>query len=146
MPPMRSSGSTATAVRMMPMPPSQLSSARHSRSAGGAWSSPVITVAPVVVRPETDSNRPSTGDRCIAPRQKGIDAAAPPRVQPRLVARKASRLCQRLCAPDRAASTSAAPTNPDSAMAGRNAAHSAPSTARSTTIGTTIVAARISRT
>ena len=55
MPPTRRTGRMAIAMTMMPMPPNQLSSARHSRTPGGAWSSPTITVPPVVLSPDIDS-------------------------------------------------------------------------------------------
>ena len=51
-PPMPSSGRMATASTMMPMPPNQLSSWRQMLIAGGKLSSPVSTVAPVVVMPD----------------------------------------------------------------------------------------------
>ena len=52
MPPMRRKGKTSTASVMMPNPPSQVSSHRHSRMPIGAVSSPVMTVEPVAVRPD----------------------------------------------------------------------------------------------
>ena len=59
MPPMRRNGKITMLMPMMPMPPSHCSSERHSSRPGGAVSSPVITVEPVVVRPEIVSNRAS---------------------------------------------------------------------------------------
>ena len=41
-------------MTMKPMPPSQCRMARHKRMPGGATSRPTITVAPVVVMPDTD--------------------------------------------------------------------------------------------
>ena len=59
MPPMRSIGRTAMAITMMPMPPSHCRMPRHRRIPGGAVSSPVITVAPVVVTPDIASKKAS---------------------------------------------------------------------------------------
>ncbi len=59
MPPTPSSGSTATASTMMPMPPSQCSARRHMFMACGSWSRPVITVEPVVERPDMLSKNAS---------------------------------------------------------------------------------------
>ena len=55
MPPTRRTGRMAMAMTMMPMPPNQLSSARHNRIPGGAWSRPTITVPPVVLSPDIAS-------------------------------------------------------------------------------------------
>ena len=49
---MPSSGRIATAMTMMPMPPSQLSEARHIFRACGSPSSPYSTVEPVVDSPD----------------------------------------------------------------------------------------------
>ena len=59
MPPTCRIGRMATAMTMMPMPPSHWSRARHSRMPGGAESRPVITVEPVVVTPDMDSKKAS---------------------------------------------------------------------------------------
>ena len=59
MPAMRSMGNTATAVTMMPMPPSHWSRARHSRIPVCLDCRSVTTVAPVVVSPAVASNRAS---------------------------------------------------------------------------------------
>ena len=59
MPPTRISGRTDKAMTMMPMPPSHCKSARQSRMPGGAVSSPVITVEPVVVMPDMASKKAS---------------------------------------------------------------------------------------
>lgn len=55
MPPTRRNGRATIAMAMMPIPPSQLSSARHSRTPGVMVSSPTITVPPVVDSPEVAS-------------------------------------------------------------------------------------------
>ena len=39
---------------MTPSPPMKFSSERHTRMPGAAWSSPLITVDPVVVMPDTE--------------------------------------------------------------------------------------------
>lgn len=44
------------AEAMIPIPPIHCRIARHSSIPGGAWSRPDITVAPVAVMPETNSN------------------------------------------------------------------------------------------
>ena len=59
MPPTLSMGMTAMAMTMMPTPPSHCRSARHISIPGGAWSSPVITVEPVVVSPDMASKKAS---------------------------------------------------------------------------------------
>ncbi len=59
MPPTLSIGNMATAMTMMPMPPNHCSCARHSRTPGGAVSSPLITVEPVVVSPDMVSKKAS---------------------------------------------------------------------------------------
>ncbi|MOA13338.1 hypothetical protein D3C78_1333870 [compost metagenome] len=55
LPPTPSSGSTATARIRMPMPPSHCRKVRQTLTDIGRLSSPVSTVAPDVVRPETAS-------------------------------------------------------------------------------------------
>ena len=59
MPPICSIGMMATAMTMMPIPPSHWRSARHSRMPDGASSSPTITVDPVVVIPDIASKNAS---------------------------------------------------------------------------------------
>ena len=56
----------------MPMPPSQHKSDRQRRSPGGASSRPTITVAPVVVMAETDSNSAWAKSSFIDDSQSGI--------------------------------------------------------------------------
>jgi len=63
MPPMPSSGRMAMVNRMIPMPPTHWVKERHSNRARGQLSSPVTTVEPVVVKPETDSNTASMTPR-----------------------------------------------------------------------------------
>ncbi len=55
LPPTPSRGSTATASTRMPMPPIHCMKVRHRLTESGSASSCVITVPPVVVRPETAS-------------------------------------------------------------------------------------------
>ena len=55
LPPTPSSGRIATASTMMPMPPRNIMKQRQTLIDTGSFSSPVSTVAPVVVRPETAS-------------------------------------------------------------------------------------------
>ena len=59
MPPTRSMGRITIAVTMMPIPPIHCRIARQSRIPRGVESRPVMTVAPVVVRPDTASNMES---------------------------------------------------------------------------------------
>ena len=59
MPPVRSQGRIAIAMTTMPTPPSQFSSARHSRMLCGMLSSPTSTVEPVVVTPDMVSKKAS---------------------------------------------------------------------------------------
>lgn len=61
-PPTPSSGSTATASTMMPMPPNHCSRWRHKLSDGAVWSRSVITVAPVVVSADMVSKKASVND------------------------------------------------------------------------------------
>ena len=67
MPPMPSAGRMAIAVAMIPMPPIHCRSARHSSIPGGAFSSPVMTVPPVVVMPDTASKKASAMLRLTMP-------------------------------------------------------------------------------
>ena len=53
----------AMPMTMIPMPPIHCRIPRHSRIPGGMSPSPVSTVEPVVVSPETVSNQASTGSR-----------------------------------------------------------------------------------
>lgn len=55
LPPTPSMGSTATARIRMPMPPTHCRKVRQTFSDTGRLSSPLSTVAPVVVRPDTAS-------------------------------------------------------------------------------------------
>ena len=55
LPPTPSRGSTATARIRMPMPPTHCKKVRHIFTDTGRASSPLSTVEPVVVSPETDS-------------------------------------------------------------------------------------------
>ena len=58
-PPTRIIGNNASAVTMIPIPPSHCMMDRHNSNPGGNWSSPDRMVDPVVVRPETVSNTAS---------------------------------------------------------------------------------------
>ena len=91
LPPAPMLGKTATNSTTMPMPPSHWMSERHSMS--GRDSRPsmsVITVAPVVVRPLTDSK--SASCRLMpAPKTNGIAPKKPAKTQMRATASTASR-------------------------------------------------------
>ncbi len=82
---------TATAMTMMPMPPSHCSNARHKRMPAGASSSPVITVAPVVVIPDMASKKASVKLRFRSAKAKGRAAKQAITSQLRVVSRKAWR-------------------------------------------------------
>lgn len=58
-PPTFKKGITDIAIKIIPMPPSHWRIARQSKMPGGAWSSPVMTVEPVVVMPDTASKTES---------------------------------------------------------------------------------------
>ena len=58
-PPTRSMGRIETAMTTTPRPPSHCSMERHIRTPGGWSSSPLITVAPVVVMPLIASKKAS---------------------------------------------------------------------------------------
>ena len=61
-------------MTMMPMPPIHCKSPRQSSRPGATLSSPVITVAPVVVRPDMLSKKASVNDNCNSPSQNGSAA------------------------------------------------------------------------
>ena len=71
----------------MPMPPSQCSAQRHRLMACGNWSSPVMTVAPVVDRPDMLSKKPSVNDSRGAASIIGIAAAMVTEIHDRLTSR-----------------------------------------------------------
>ena len=71
MPPTLSIGKMATAMTMIPMPPTHCSSARHIRMPGGALSRPTMTVEPVVVRPDMASNTASVKLSCRSEKANG---------------------------------------------------------------------------
>ena len=71
MPPTRNSGKKTIATTMIPMPPNQFSSPRHKSKPRGKSSKPLITVDPVVVRPEVASKTASTTEDCVAPIKNG---------------------------------------------------------------------------
>ena len=74
MPPTPSSGSTATVSTMMPIPPIQCRRWRQRLIEGARSSRPLITVEPVVVRPEAASKNASVKDM---PRPSSISGSAP---------------------------------------------------------------------
>lgn len=59
------------AMKAIPRPPSQFSIPRQRFVPAGRWSSPTITVEPVVVMPETASNIASVKVRSGSPRING---------------------------------------------------------------------------
>ena len=89
MPPTPSSGRMATARTMIPMPPSHWSSWRQRLMEGARVSSPIITVAPVVVSPDMVSKKASVKDICWCS-ISGTVAMAAVRVQARVTRMKPS--------------------------------------------------------
>ena len=81
----------AIASTMIPSPPYQCSAARHMLMAGGSVSSPLNTVAPVVVRPDIDSKKASVKDNPGSTSRSGMAAAADINSQPSVTSRKPSR-------------------------------------------------------
>jgi len=69
--PTRNSGKKTIATTMIPMPPNQFRSPRHNSRPRGKSSNPLITVDPVVVRPEVASKTASTIEDCVAPIKNG---------------------------------------------------------------------------
>ena len=78
-------------MTMKPMPPSQCRIARHRRMPGGATSSPMITVAPVVVMPDTASNTASARVSSSSENASGRAANNPTTIHTEVVRRKAWR-------------------------------------------------------
>ena len=78
-------------MTMKPIPPSQCRMARHKRMPGGATSRPTITVAPVVVMPDTDSNTASARVRLSSENASGSAAKNPTTIHTEVVRRKAWR-------------------------------------------------------
>ena len=73
-------GKITTKTMTMPKPPSHWLKLRQKAMAAGMESicSAVITVEPVVVRPETDSKKASTGDVMVPSKRNGSAPATPP--------------------------------------------------------------------
>src|SRR5262249_17241501 len=80
--PSRSSGSTATAMTMMPRPPNHCSAARQKFSDGGSSSRPLSTVEPVVVSPDIASKNAPLKERPGTASSSGNAAAADSSSQP----------------------------------------------------------------
>ena len=78
-------------MTMKPIPPSQWRMARHRRIPGGATSRPTITVAPVVVMPDTDSNTASAVVSLSSENASGSAANKPTTTHTEVVRRKAWR-------------------------------------------------------
>ena len=64
-------GKIAMAITIIPTPPSHCRRLRHSKIPGGAESSPIITVEPVVVIPDMDSKNASETLRFNSQKAKG---------------------------------------------------------------------------
>ena len=85
-------GSRNRPSAITPRPPMKQSSERQSRRPGGALSSPLTTVAPVAVMPDTDSKKASTGLIPIDAIMKGTAPAMASVIHNRLTSRKPNRL------------------------------------------------------
>ena len=142
MPPIRKIGSTPTATTMMPMPPSHWRSARHRRMPGGAESSPLITVEPVVVMPDMASKKASVKLRPRSEKAKGREAKAANTTQLAVVSTKAWRIVS-LTPRVRLVSTRAPPTNRVSAAESANTCQSGWPTAASARAGMPMATARV---
>ena len=119
MPPTPSSGSTASAMTMIPSPPSQCSTCRQKFSDGGRSSSPVSTVEPVVVSPDMASKKAPVKLSPRSASSSGSAAAAGSSSQPSVTSRNPSRgLSSRL--KGRVAMASASPQPAVMAAASRN--------------------------
>ena len=93
MPPTPSMGNTAMARTMMPMPPNHWSCWRYNKMERGRSSSPSMTVAPVVVKPERDSNTASvTLSWGWSDNIRGKAPYKPKTAQNRTVTKKPSRI------------------------------------------------------
>lgn len=71
MPPIFKRGITVKAITIIPMPPNHCKRARQSKIPGEVKSSPLMTVAPVVVNPEMASKKESVWDPVVLVRIKG---------------------------------------------------------------------------
>src|SRR3546814_527932 len=107
---------------------------------GGAKSSPTITVAPVVVTPDTDSKRASTGSSLSSENWNGSAPKTTMTSHARLVSRNAWRTEKRLRLA-RVVSIMETPTNSVTPAATRNTCQSGCPTAMSTMAGMTIAMA-----
>ena len=76
MPPIPRKGSSATAKITMPTPPRPLSIDRHSKIESGRTSKSVITVAPVVLKPDIASNKASAKPGVTSDKIKGSVASS----------------------------------------------------------------------
>jgi len=140
MPPIRRNGSMTRPIRTIPAPPTNWRSERQSNSPRGAASSPTITVAPVVVSPETVSNTASVTDRWTLPSWKGREPNQATAAQVSEVNRKPVRRSIGGRGP-RVASRTAMPTNTVVSAAPAKPSQSGWPSARSTAIGRSIAPA-----
>ena len=96
MPPILRNGSTAAPSAMMPSPPTHCSIDRHRRMSRGFESSDDITVAPVVVTPDTVSKMASALLETVCEKMKGSPPNMETRIHAIAVSRKTSRTQSRL--------------------------------------------------
>ncbi len=142
MPPTRSNGKIAIAITMMPIPPSHCNIARQISIPGGAWSSPVITVDPVVVKPDIASKKASVKLNSSSENRNGKAAKTVNTNQLRVVIIKACRTLRRP-PPVRLAKAVATPTNNVTPPDTINTSQSGCSDIKSKTAGTIIINARV---
>ena len=134
MPPTCSMGKMATAMTMMPTPPSHWRIARHSRIPGGASSRPTMMVAPVVVTPDMDSKKASVTLSSSSEKAKGKAPKTAITSQARLVMTKAWR-SEKLVQPERAVRIIETPTKSDVPAEAVKTCQSGWPTSASTTAG-----------
>jgi hypothetical protein len=99
----------ASAMTMMPMPPSHCRIARHSRMPGGAMSRPTMTVDPVVVTPDIASKKASAKLRPSSEKANGRAPKSATTAQAEVVIRKAWRMLKPR-QPERVVKTMETPT------------------------------------
>src|SRR6056297_3835270 len=139
-PPTRISGRNTSATMTIPRPPSHCRMPRHSKSPLGRSSSPAITVVPVVVTPDIDSNSASTKPSPVSPSMKGNAPKSGSTTQTVVVSRNA---CWTLSPPPialRHDSATRPPARQVTIMLSANTVQCSRPSTRSTSSGSSIVA------
>jgi hypothetical protein len=142
-PPTRRIGRIATPMTMMPMPPSHCRIARQRRIPGGAVSSPMITVEPVVVIPEVASKIASATLRSSSENANGRALKPHVTAQTMVTRRKACLPLSSSTPRTRFMSRRLTPANSVTLPAARKTCQSAWPAARSATIGGAMNRARM---